>query len=273
MQHKSIWVNSLVQNEDKFIWFAIMSVIDYVDRILVWDTGSTDKTTEIIKEIQKQKKDKVVLKRWGKVDHQTLTDLRDKQLQESKCDFVLVLDGDEIWPEASIQKVLDLINQDGDKIDGIVVPFYNLVGDIYHYQDESAGRYNLLGKVGHLTIRLVNRGIPGIRIKNKFPDEGFYIGDKKSLQESSKLKFLDAPYLHATHLIRSTVGKEDRRYRYKYELGHKFPRNFKYPKVLFSKLSEIVDSPLKHRSIGYTLLALLQFPLKSILRGIQKIIC
>ena len=47
-----IWVNTIVHNEENFIWFAVMSVIDYVDKVLIYDTGSTDKTVEIIKEIQ-----------------------------------------------------------------------------------------------------------------------------------------------------------------------------------------------------------------------------
>lgn len=262
---KKIWVNCLVQNEDKFIWFALMSIINYVDKILVWDTGSTDKTVAIIQDIREKFKDKIDFQEFGKVDAQTLTNLRHKQLIVSRCDYILVLDGDEIWPEVSIEKVLDIINSEGDKFDGLVVPFYNLVGDIYHYQDESAGRYKLLGRVGHLTIRLVNRRVPGIKVKNKFPDEGLYIKDQP-LQNSKNLKFLDAPYLHATHLKRSSMGRDDKRYRYKYELGHKFPKDFEYPKSLFLDYPEIVSSPLKRRSIKYSFLALLQYPLKYLRR-------
>ena len=46
---KTIWVNSLIFNEDKYIWFAVKSVIDYVDKILIWDSGSTDRTEEVVK--------------------------------------------------------------------------------------------------------------------------------------------------------------------------------------------------------------------------------
>ena len=48
-----IWANTVVHNEENFIWFAIMSVVDYVDKVLVYDTGSTDQTVSIIKEIKK----------------------------------------------------------------------------------------------------------------------------------------------------------------------------------------------------------------------------
>ena len=46
-----IWAHTLVMNEDRFIWYAVMSVIDYVDKILIFDTGSTDGTVRIIKGI------------------------------------------------------------------------------------------------------------------------------------------------------------------------------------------------------------------------------
>ena len=47
----SVWVHTLVKNEERYIWYSVMSVIDYIDKILIWDTGSTDKTVDIIKEI------------------------------------------------------------------------------------------------------------------------------------------------------------------------------------------------------------------------------
>ena len=266
---KTIWVNTLIQNEDKFIWFAIMSVIDYVDKILIFDTGSTDKTVAIIKEIQTNFKDKVIFKEWGQAEGKMLTDLRHKQFEQSKCDFVLVLDGDEIWPESSIKKAVERINHGGDNIDGIVVPFYNLMGDIYHYQDDTAGRYNLLGRKGNLTIRFANRRVPEMQVKNKYPDEGFFIGDM-ALQDSKKLVFLDAPYLHATHLVRSSVGRQDKRYKIKFEVGHAFPKNFDYPKAFYSEFPKNVGSPLRQRSMSYTLFALLQYPLRFILRRLRK---
>lgn len=269
MKSKSIWVNCLVQNEDKFIWFAIMSVVNYVDKVLVWDTGSTDKTLEIIKLIKEEYRNKIAVKECGKSDGQRLTRLRQDQLAQSKCDFVMILDGDEIWPEDSIESVISVINKEGDTTHGIVVPFYNLVGDIYHYQDEKAGNYNLMGRKGHLTIRFVNRKTKGLQIKNTYPDEGFYINDMR-LQDSQKLKFVDAPYLHATHLVRSSTGKPDKRYRYKYELGNKFLKEFTYPSAFFLDHPKIVGSPLGHRNIQYEIMALLQSPYKFIRRRYKE---
>src|SRR3989344_2860920 len=117
-----IWANTIVNDEENFIWFAIMSVIDYVDKILVWDTGSADKTVEIIKEIQKIKPDKIIFKKVGEVDKNAFTRMRQKMLDQSTSDWILILDGDEIWWEESIKSLVNKINKDGDRIDGIVVP-------------------------------------------------------------------------------------------------------------------------------------------------------
>src|SRR3990172_3928684 len=104
MTKQTIWANTIVHNEENFIWFAIMSVVNYVDKILVWDTGSTDKTVEIIKEVIKEKGNKIEFKEVGAVNANEFTKMRQKMLDESHCDWILVLDGDEIWWGSSMKK-------------------------------------------------------------------------------------------------------------------------------------------------------------------------
>ncbi|KKR11163.1 MAG: Glycosyl transferase family 2 [Candidatus Woesebacteria bacterium GW2011_GWA1_39_21b] len=65
-----IWAHTLVRNEERYIWFSVMSVINYVDKILIWDTGSTDNTVSIIREIKKKYPEKIDFKKVGKVDAQ-----------------------------------------------------------------------------------------------------------------------------------------------------------------------------------------------------------
>jgi hypothetical protein len=35
-----IWAHVVCQNEENYIWFALMSVVSHVDKIIVRDTGS-----------------------------------------------------------------------------------------------------------------------------------------------------------------------------------------------------------------------------------------
>ena len=169
-----IWAHTIVHNEEGFIWYAVMSVIDYVDKIIIYDTGSTDRTPHILKEIKKVYKKKVSIKTCGPVDKYQFSSLRQEMLDRSHCDWIIILDGDEVWWYDSVRRVEDLINREGTKLNAIAVPFYNVIGDIYHYQEEIAGRYKLLGREGNLQIKAINRKIPGLHIEQPYGSEGFY---------------------------------------------------------------------------------------------------
>ncbi len=261
-----IWGQIIVKNEDRYIWFAVKSVIDYLDKILIWDTGSTDNTIEIIKYLEKGNPGKIEFRKIGEVDADGLTKFRQRMLDETKSDWLLVVDGDEIWWERSIQEVLEIINKHGEKLDAIVTPVINVIGDIYHYQEEAAGQYQILGKKGHFNLRAINRKIPGLHIKNHYPLEGFYDKNERLLQDNdSKLILVDAPLLHFTHLSRSTFRKSTK---IKYELGIPFPKNFKYPEVLYLEKPSIVQSPWGKMSSRYKLRAVIETPLKKLKRRI-----
>ena len=196
-----IGAHVLLKNESRFAWYSIMSVINYVDEILIWDTGSTDKTIDILNKINSKK---IVFKKikMEKFDEGTI---RQQMLDETNSDWFIVLDADEIWWEDSIRLVTNLIQKEGDRLDSIVVPTINMIGDMFHYQENEAGRYHLAGKVGHLAIRAINRKIPGLHGQG---EHGVFMwADEKNvrieMRDQNKIKFLNAPYIHVTHLKRS----------------------------------------------------------------------
>jgi len=244
-----IWAHTLVRNEERYIWFSIMSVIEYLDKILVWDTGSHDNTLSIIGEIKKRFPEKIDFRKLSKVDPYEFTKVRQEMLDATKADWFILVDGDEVWWEDSIKKVVNKIKTAGDNLESIVVPFYSSVGDIYHYQDESAGGYAIDGRVGHLTIRAMNRKIPGLHVQNPYGKEGYFDSKGIEIQKraSNHRKFLRAPYLHFSHLVRSSKDEKvmQRSKKLKYELDKSFPLDFFYPEVLFRKRPDIVPSPWK----------------------------
>lgn len=262
----TIWANTIVHNEESFIWFALMSVVDCVDKILVWDTGSTDKTVEIIKEVIKAKGEKVVFKEVGKVDDVQFTKMRQAMLVKSKCDWILVLDGDEVWWEDSIKKVAGKIQKASTRIDGVVVPMVVTVGDIYHFQEQSAGRYELLGRKGHYNLRLVNRNIPGLHADLPYGKESYFDDKKVLIQKREKVVFLDAPYLHLTHLKRSAKIRKGNKF--KLEIGKQFPRSLKYPEVFYLTRPDIVPDPWQKMSPSEYALASILTPFRKLKRSL-----
>lgn len=264
----TIWANTIVNNEENFIWFALMSIIDYVDKVLIWDTGSEDKTVEIIKEIKKLKGNKIEFKEVGRVNNEQFTTLRQSQLDESKCDWILILDGDEIWWENSIKDLTQRIKKNGKDIEGIVVPTIVPVGDIYHIQEDKAGQYELLGRKGHFNLRAINRGIPSLHVDFAHPNEAYLDENNKAIHQKENIVSLDTPYLHVTHLKRS----ENERVvdKFKSEIGNSIPQNFKYPEVLYEPYPNIIKSPWNKIS-GFKLIkSRLLTPLRKIKRRLIK---
>lgn len=249
----SITAHAILKNEENFIWFAINSVLSYVDRIIIFDTGSTDKTVEIIKSI---KNPKIKFEEKGEVTPQELVNLRNEQIEKTKTDWFMLLDGDEVWPEESIKKLINAPVL--DKI-AVVVRSRNCVGDIFHFQKESKGEYRLLGMKGHFNIRLYKK-TPDFRWVGNYPLEAYSDKNGPINNQDEKLQFVDTYYWHLTHLKRSSVDDKKKR---KLELGIKADKT-EVPEIFFAQRPEIVPDPFLKPSIKEKLLATILTPIKDI---------
>lgn len=262
-----VWAHTIVKNEERYIWFSIMSVIAFVDKVLVYDTGSTDRTVKIIKEIQKEYPNKIIFKEVGTVDIDRFTEIRQQMLDETNVDWVWILDADEVWWEGTARKHRELMNKN---MESIVVKYRNMVGDIYHYQGESAGKYRIDGVEGHLTIRAMSMGIPGLRFAKPHGQQGVYDSNNTLIQDRNRAKRVhmsEIAYLHFTNLSRSASGDRlvpKRSFKYKYVLGKASPLDFYYPEVFFIKRPKVVPSPWERRSLKYEVRARIENPLRII---------
>lgn len=270
---KTIWVHTLVKNEERFLWYSVKSVIDFIDKILLWDTGSTDNTLKVINKLQKKYPNKISFKQIGEISSDEFTKARQQMLDETKSDWFLVVDGDEVWWDESIKKVADFIQSDGDSFELIVVPNILPVGDIYHYLEKAAGRYKLAGKEGHYALRGVKRNILGLKSDKPHGTWGWVDNKNRMIQDRNpkKIKFIDAPYLHTTFLRRSSLRQDDlnvpkRAQKYKYELGNRFSLDYYYPESFLRSTDEDISLPWETMDRMYYLKALVETPFKKIKR-------
>lgn len=271
-----IVTHTLVKNEERWIWYALQSVVDYVDEMLVWDTGSTDNTVDVIKSIDNPK---IKFREYGEVNAETHTQARAQMVRHTQADWMFCLDGDEIWPEAAIIEISNNMHSDVSTHDYLISKYYNLLGDVFHHQEEFGGRYQIGPYLGHITIRAINmRRIPGLSVEKAYPLETFI--DERGVPVVDRLPFrakmMVHPYLHATHLLRSGDRAADRQilkrnFKYKYELGTRFPDEFAFPKPFYFPRPGLVASPWTRRSWGFLLNAAWQSPLKSIRRRVMKL--
>jgi len=262
-----IVAHTIVKNESRWIWYCLNSVLDFVDEIIVGNHGSTDNTIEIINSIHSPK---IKIFNFSNISDENYSDVRTGMMAKTQTDWLLILDGDEIWPSAAIKNTIEIIRKNPD-LDFIVQPLYNLVGDIYHYQSESAGKYNICGFKGHITIRAINvKKMGGIKFYGPHMQQGVYDMQNNLIQDRNNAMWLYQPikYFHTTHLIRSEkdYSVQKRKSKYKFELGNRFPYSFEYPEVFYLPHPLMVPDPWNKISFPYFLNALIQTPLRYLKR-------
>jgi len=266
-----ITAHCLVKNEQRWIWFSLMSVLDFVDEILLWDNGSTDSTLTIVRSINNPK---IKVESVGETPPHQYSSLRQQMLDQTDADWLLILDSDEIWPYEAISATRKLILERGSELDFIIQPFYSLVGDIYHYLPESAGRYQIGPFRGHLTIRAMNlHRLRGLHYSGEHMRQGIYDASGTLIQDRLAAAYIYQPikYFHTTHLPRSLSPTTDnlvnrRSQKFKFELGIPFPDDFSHPEVFFLPHPRVVPDPWFRRSVSYTLSSLVQTPMKTFRR-------
>jgi len=258
-----ITAHTLIKNEQCWIWYALLSVLDYVDEIMVWDTGSTDDTVALVQSI---KSPKIKLKQITVKTPEDHTAARQKMLQETDSDWIMILDGDEVWWSESLKSCVREIKDNPD-VSAIISPFINVVGDIFHYQSSASNHYQIGDYHGSYNLRFINRRIPGLHVGNPHGRQEYRNNLEVPLQKfpQSQLHFVDKPYLHTTHLQRSVTRQKDistlkRDFKYRLEYGRNFPDDFVYPEVFYLPREKMIPDPFTKRSWSFEIKSLLLIP-------------
>lgn len=271
MKKSKIIVHCLVKNEENFIWYALKSVLPYVDKIMVWDNGSIDKTVEIIKTIHSPK---IAFEKHPTVSREGVGHLRQEMLNSTpkNYDWLFLLDGDEIWSSLSLTLVLSYIYKH-PSAKAVITKTFNLVGDIYHRLPEKYGRYSFLGKTGNFSLRFINLlATPGLHVSKPYGTEGYYDKDNLSLQAGQGLAFVNTEYFHSTHLPRSSTSENvlDRPRKLKYYLGEKNDR-FTIPKIFFSIRPSLVPDVSRPMDVTVWLMSFLQTIMRFITDPLKRL--
>lgn len=219
----------LVRNEDQFIKLALQSVLPFVSDYIIYDTGSTDKTQELLKDYQYEKH--------GLQSPAGITKLRNEMIAKTKTDWFFLLDGDEVWNEQILKNYLEFTLSQPKNILATFLKTRNCVGDIYHYRNDSSGNYEIAGQKGHLNIRAYRRNL---QWTGEYPLEKCV-----DTTDRNSLAFFNGYYWHMTHLKRSSSDQKILGFRKTiFDLGTEADKN-EIPEVLqnqnFSKRSKIYE--------------------------------
>lgn len=248
-----ITVHSIAKNEEQWIWYSLMSVIDQVDEIIFYDTGSTDNTVEIVKSIGSPK---IKIRECGEVSKEQFSDLKNEMLKETKTNWFVVIDGDEIWNYSMFKKVLERIQEAPENKVGALVHYLEFVKDIGHYfmgYDQQIYPHNTKRTYGWLSTRFI-KNHSDLSCSNDYGAEGWWV-DGHEIQRSGYENLIwnhDVYYFHARNLVRSSSNSKDMEVmlrvqkRHNHKIGQ-LPKHYresevKYPEVFFLDKPSIVPS-------------------------------
>ncbi|MDO8515350.1 MAG: glycosyltransferase [bacterium] len=181
-----ITVHCLLRNEDQFVKYALKSILPFVSDYIIYDTGSTDKTLEILNAYKFEEK--------GLVDKTNYVALRNEMIAKTKTDWFLLLDGDEVWNQKILADYLEFTLKQPKNIQATYLRARNCVGDVFHYRN--SGNYEIAGMKGSLNIRAYRKSV---QWTGEYPLE-------KCVDSTDKnsLAFFEGYYWHMTHLKRSS---------------------------------------------------------------------
>ncbi|MEI8361412.1 MAG: GtrA family protein [bacterium] len=200
----NITVHTIIKNEENFVGYAIRSVIDFVEQVIVFDTGSTDDSVNVIKKLVAEYPDKIIFEEKGECDKLKHTQLRQEMLERTTTDWFMILDGDEVWTRAGMTEVLHLISK--PELECLIAPFYLCFGDAYHAAKKE-NTYEFFGKLGLFSARVLRR-TRGVHWSGEYGLDRLVDSDGQEFIRQPASNFLENKYWHLSHLQRSSVNLE-----------------------------------------------------------------
>ncbi len=194
-------VHCIVVNEECFIEAVLRSVVSFADQVMVFDTGSTDATVEIIERVRREFPEKILFEEKGPCDRVRHTALRQEMIERTNTEWCLIVDGDEIWTKRGGEELLRLISQPNAEC--VIVPFYLCVGDIFH-ETRKEGAYHMLGKQGWFSPRAFKK-TRGVHWAGDYDHDMLRDSENHVFFEVAEVLWMKERYWHVSHLTRSPL--------------------------------------------------------------------
>lgn len=233
----SLTAHCIVKNEEVFIEAVLASAVDFADKILVFDTGSTDSTLEKIKKFANENSSKVEWQEKGPCDKKRHTQLRQEMIDLTSTDWFMVLDGDEVWPRRTMEEACQTMESDR-AVECVMVPFYLCVGDIYHRYFRR-GKIEMIGHRDFFYPRFFKK-TNGVHWKGDYNEDAVVNRDNQVIFNEKNSIILKNKFWHVTHLRRSSEDDGD------YSSGgtRRQKRRLTYF-IIGRKIREAVPEPLR----------------------------
>lgn len=134
---KTLSIYLIVKNEESVIKRCIDSIISFSDEIIITDTGSTDKTKEIIKNINNPK-----IKLYDFEWCDDFSKARNFSLDKTTSEYVLTTDADEVFEESLQNEILYFKTNNFFNFDKIYIPLVNFdesqkESELFYYDSRS----------------------------------------------------------------------------------------------------------------------------------------
>lgn len=170
-----------VYNEERNLEACLSSIADIADEIVVVDGGSTDKTVEIAKRFHA----KVI-----RTDNPPIFHInKQKALDDSRGEWILQLDADEIIPEDLKKEIIKTMNHELRTMNGFYIPRRNYFWG--HFMKKG-------GQYPDYVIRLVKKG------KARFPAKSVH----EQIDVHGEVGYLKNSMLHYTNRTRADYWRK-----------------------------------------------------------------
>lgn len=245
----ALTVHCLIRNEENWIWFALQSALPFCKQLFLWDTGSSDRTLDVVRQIASSR---MHFRQVGEVPADELVQLRNAMIAETTTDWFALVDGDEVWPPALWAEIGYCTCDEGART--VIVPFCYPFPRLGFFNASTDGACFIAGVRGFYASR-VFRTADGVQFSGKLGEESISSADGTLLSGGHQpwMRVTETPVWHMTMLERSSHDRRTLWRSEKLQLGD--PSQIAYtqvrqlanfPEVFFQERPTEVDNPFYH---------------------------